>query len=582
MVSALLLESWLETADPQFLPSLRECRDDRLLAKVADRMVLDQRPWVRDTVLAYLDQPLDRPGHHPLVKRLFKHFERVGDREVMARFLVAFDRAVRRRVVNRTRWDPASRSVVPTVEVVLPKAALLPAHPARHAKAKRIRPQRRVPEGAPLFSLATRLYLRRRAWRFFRRLGYRDPGGYVAAVASALARYSDGDLSGGHDLLESWGLASALFRHSRALRFTGTWITVADGCSLADLQPAPRFARLWKDAAAAPHLIGLACDAGSRLVRTWSQDLLRAEHPTALVALPMVALRRFFDSAHEDVRVLGLELFRNHPAVADLALADWWTLLAASDAMVVEGLADAMRRHVPAARLTHADAVRLSCHRSVPACRLGLSYLAAMDWRGDAARAALTGLARATCAALAEELGAFLLAQLGTLERYRCDEALVCFDHRLAGMRLAGMRWLDSAEHGRRDPLLWARLSETPYPDLHEWLIRALDRHHAEASISGDQRRLLWATVLLGVHRGGRSKIAALRQLSDQLAATPAEYPAPLLAVLGVALRSLSAPERRAALAALVALLVRRPDLRPAIVAAYPEVDCSAIAMETV
>ena len=44
----------------------------------------------------YLALPLDRPGHHPLVKRLFKQAEANRDHELMAAFLVAFDRLIRR------------------------------------------------------------------------------------------------------------------------------------------------------------------------------------------------------------------------------------------------------------------------------------------------------------------------------------------------------------------------------------------------------------------------------------------------------------------------------------------------------
>ena len=44
-----------------------------------------------------------------------------------------------------------------------------------------------------LFSVATRQYLRRRAWRYFRRLGRNNPERYVAAVVRALIQYTDDD-----------------------------------------------------------------------------------------------------------------------------------------------------------------------------------------------------------------------------------------------------------------------------------------------------------------------------------------------------------------------------------------------------
>lgn len=42
-----------------------------------------------------------------------------------------------------------------------------------------------------LFSLATRRYLRRRAWRYFRTLGRQHPEWYVPAMTEALVRYDD-------------------------------------------------------------------------------------------------------------------------------------------------------------------------------------------------------------------------------------------------------------------------------------------------------------------------------------------------------------------------------------------------------
>ena len=35
----------------------------------------DHRPWAREQVLRYVALPMDRPGHQPVVKRLFKHAE---------------------------------------------------------------------------------------------------------------------------------------------------------------------------------------------------------------------------------------------------------------------------------------------------------------------------------------------------------------------------------------------------------------------------------------------------------------------------------------------------------------------------
>src|SRR5690606_14235329 len=109
-----------------------------------------------------------------------------------------------------------------------------------------------------LFSHSTRYYLRRRAWRFFRRLGFQNPAAYPAAVARALMLYQDEDLAAGEDLLECWGLASACFRHSPVLTFEANRIRIASGCKLADLVAAPRFESLWAAGSVAPLLLELA------------------------------------------------------------------------------------------------------------------------------------------------------------------------------------------------------------------------------------------------------------------------------------------------------------------------------------
>src|SRR5205823_3229693 len=96
-----------------------------------------------------------------------------------------------------------------------------------------------------LFSLATRHYLRRRAWRYFRHLGRRQPRRYVAAVSEALVRYRDDDVADGLELIDNWGLVHALFHFSPVLVADERGWRVAEGRSLAELEPAPMHAGLW-------------------------------------------------------------------------------------------------------------------------------------------------------------------------------------------------------------------------------------------------------------------------------------------------------------------------------------------------
>src|SRR5262249_4551854 len=63
----------------------------------------------RRLLLAYLEEPLNAYRHEALVKRLFKRAEAAGDDAVMARFLVAFDRSIRR--IQRRRLHYERRQV---------------------------------------------------------------------------------------------------------------------------------------------------------------------------------------------------------------------------------------------------------------------------------------------------------------------------------------------------------------------------------------------------------------------------------------------------------------------------------------
>jgi hypothetical protein len=80
----------------------------------------------------------------------------------------------------------------------------------------------------------------------------------------------------------------------------------------------------------------------------------------------------------------------------------------------------------------------------------------------------------------------------------------------------------------------------------------------------------LWTGVLLAIHRGGRAKLTALRQVSDAIRAEP-QSTRTLLPVLVVAIRSVRPAEARAGLAALVTAIEAQADLEPLVREALPE-----------
>src|SRR5947209_12377338 len=99
------VEALFEPGAPAFVAELRRCVEADRLATFASRWFADSRPSARQFLLDYLDRPLNAYRHEPLVKRLFKLAEAAGDDEVMARFLVLFDRSVRRARRTRRRYE---------------------------------------------------------------------------------------------------------------------------------------------------------------------------------------------------------------------------------------------------------------------------------------------------------------------------------------------------------------------------------------------------------------------------------------------------------------------------------------------
>ena len=104
-ISHLLLDEYFSVGDERFLAALRSFSIPGRLATLADRWKKDSRPWAREQIFKYLDEPLNAPAHETVVKRLFKHAEQTGDDELVAAFAVAFDRLVRRRLAKRWRYD---------------------------------------------------------------------------------------------------------------------------------------------------------------------------------------------------------------------------------------------------------------------------------------------------------------------------------------------------------------------------------------------------------------------------------------------------------------------------------------------
>ncbi len=63
----LLLDEYFSSEDGRFVETLRQIRSPKMLAGFVDRWKKDSRPWARQQIFAYLEQPLNCPGHQPVV-----------------------------------------------------------------------------------------------------------------------------------------------------------------------------------------------------------------------------------------------------------------------------------------------------------------------------------------------------------------------------------------------------------------------------------------------------------------------------------------------------------------------------------
>jgi len=573
--SFLLVEELFATGNDGFLAALSAFVDPEPLGRFAARWLDDRRPWARQQLLAYLDAPLRAYNHKPLIKRLFKGAETRGDDELVAAFAVGFDRMVRRIRRRGGHWDRALREYVHGLRLSSPRDTLTLVPEVAYTNRRtgeRVVQRPAEWRGAQLFTYHTRYYLRRRAWRYFRRLRFARPAAYVPAVAGMLGRYRDDDLAAAEHVLDSWSLMHACFGAHPAVSFTTHRARLAAGASIGTLTPSPAYPELWTDPAAARPVLGLVAAARSRVVRVWATDLLRRDHLPNLAGLPAADLVPLLLSDDEPVQALGAELLERAAGLSTIPFATWVQLLQAKSLPVLETVAALARRHLRPESVTLFEAVTMACSPAAPVALLGLHLLRGKPIATPAERRAISHLADARSTAAAPAITAYALGLLGTAAAYDVEFVLRFFDSLLAETRAAAWAWLTEATPAWDDATVWARLTESPHEDLRLRLIEVLERRRALPGTGPELLATLWTGVLLGISRGGRRKLSALRQIADAVGRHPDRMPQ-LLPVLAVAIRSVRAPEARAGLAAVVSAVAARPELEPAVRRELPELE---------
>ncbi len=642
----LVLQELLERGDLEFVNRLRSVDDADALGKFAERWYSNPSPNARRLLLAYLERPFNAYRHEALVKRLFKRAEAEGDDAVMARFLVCFDRSIRR-VIRQLRhrehaqvdsreeaerlvaqwkaqgfdeayrsgpgevdgrfhvWGTWSEPIITTPGgTTMPRGAIV-SYPGYQILKGRVRNGIEAPDWVRslkldpqeyrttidppessreklgrfrLFSVATRHYLRRRAWRYFRKLGKDHPERYVAAISVALVLYQDADADSGLAFLDNWGLVHALFHHSPVLEALPRGWRLAEDRSLSELEPAPIFDELWRSSPRA--LFNLVGHARCRPVTQWAVKMLKRDPAGASAAASLEELIGLLGHADPEIVEFAAACLRESPNLAAVSPERWLGVAEAASPETVEMLAEIIGRHLAADRVTLQDAVRLAACRPLPLARLGLGWLKSKTPNSDDERRGLFLLLEARSEPLRPEILAWLRSALADPAAFRPEWVLEFLDSRHADARAEGLRWFREEPHARDDVTLWQRLLESPYDDVRLALVTDLDARLSRANLAGvlelsrvldpERLRLLWASVLLNVRRGGRVKPGVVQQVAQRLAGRPDEAEQ-LLPLLGLALRSVRAPERRAALAAVVRLVEDRPDAISFVRKALPE-----------
>ncbi len=568
--SSLMLDEYFSIEDERFIEELRGVSDSNKLAGLAERWKKDPRPWARKQIFAYLELPLNSAGHHPIVKRLYKHAEAQRDHELAGAFCVAFDRFVRRHKRKRFTWDSVAQQRFEEEFLRTPNDSIGMSKPWRNpVTGEQAYIGWRQSHGF-LFSHHTRAYLRRRVWRYFRRLGHQHPEQYCAAACHALKRYGDDDLREGENILDSRSLLHFCFGEHDALEFGNSHTFLKDGRGLGELTARPAFEVLWSKPEAMPLLLNLIFEARARLVRVWATQLLRAKHAANFGSIAIDILMRLLESADDEVQQFGAELLNALPGLEKLPVDTWLKLLQTRNLTALQSICDAFLKHVQSERLSLAQCVALACEQPASVAKLGLSYLRQRNIATVEDRRTIAGVSHARANAVGGELTDWALPILGAPNTY--DRDLVCgfFDSLLKETRAAAWKWLLKKEGPAYDDAgLWARMLETPYDDVRLPLIDLL---HVRAlpGTSADALEPVWCSVIVSIHRGGRQKSKAVRQIGDAIRENPARAER-LLPVLAVAVRSVRPAEARAGLASLVAAAERCPELIASIQKHIPE-----------
>jgi len=600
------IQKCLSSEDGRFIDEFRHCSAPAVLVEILPSWMTDERPWARAQVKQYLLHQPNSPGHDVVIKRMYKHFEQTGDPEILPLFLVSFDRLIRRRI---TRQRVSARSG---------KNSRANDQSGVHSPAQS---QQRTPDPVEKtrcehrpFRRRTRTYLRRRVWRYFRRLSYQDPSAYRQAIARALIHYQDSDFHCDEHVLDNWSLMHACYFHHPNLQFTQAQTNLLAGASLSTLTAAPFQPEVWKTSESTAELIDLLRDAQSSRVRNWAMELFQHHHSGSVDELNPERLLSLLTHHDSRVRQFAAVQSERHPRLSSTSVTFWLDLTRKADAAVLPWLCQLMKQAVNPEQLETSQIIGLVTAEPTPLAELGFDWLkarhsqspltaaepaAGRDNAASVSRQALAAdnsptepaasalpltaleyrgrllasLALAKCDALAAEICDWALTQLSAQSACDVDAMTGFFDSPSKPMRTAALTWLTTAAtQGNTDPALWSRLVESPWEDVRQSLAELLLDRTVTIPNQDNVSDSVWCSVLLSIHQGSRLKAKAIEQIRLTIDQRPTQTDT-LLPALAVAARSLRAPERRSTLAAIAQLLHTHPQLHPVVQRHLPELE---------
>jgi len=225
----------LETRDDSFITSVTASSDSEELTELGQAWAISTDPWAIEQLGLYVGQAFSCHGHEALVRQLLRSGEEANNQQLMAFLFVAFDRAIRRRRINKS--------------------------------VERLVTGRRR---GVVYSIRTLGWFRRRIWAWFQESSERDPSAYVQAACLALHQYHDDDFATGERILDNRSLMKLGFQNSPLIAIGPVHVCLTPGSSINDLTPAPWAKEIWSKPDGVRHLIELAVHSQARFIRWWA------------------------------------------------------------------------------------------------------------------------------------------------------------------------------------------------------------------------------------------------------------------------------------------------------------------------